>query len=87
MFVGEHSLSEAKKIIIFTQSTCPPCHALKDYLDQKGIAYEIRDVGSDPAAVQELVNKYGSRTTPTLVVDGEVIVGFDPERLDQLLGQ
>jgi hypothetical protein len=37
--------------------------------------------------VQELVNTYKSRTTPTMVVDGEVIVGFDPERLDQLLGQ
>jgi glutaredoxin-like YruB-family protein len=80
-------LSPAKRIIIFTQSTCPPCHALKDYLDQKGVQYEVRDVGSDQSAVQELVNTYKSRTTPTLVVDGEVIVGFDPERLDQLLGQ
>jgi glutaredoxin-like YruB-family protein len=80
-------LDAAKKIIVFTQATCPPCHALKDYLTQKGIQYEERDVGRDPAAVQELVNTYKSRTTPTLVVDGEVIVGFDPERLDQLLGQ
>jgi glutaredoxin-like YruB-family protein len=80
-------LSTAKKIIIFTQSTCPPCHALKEYLDHKGVQYEVRDVGRDPLAVQELVNTYKSRTTPTMVVDGEVIVGFDPERLDQLLGQ
>jgi glutaredoxin len=80
-------LNAAKKIIIFTQAACPPCHALIAYLDEKRIVYENRDVGRDPEAVNLLVNTYGSRTTPTLVVDGEVIVGFDPERLDQLLGQ
>ena len=79
-------MTTAKKVIIFTQSTCPPCHALKHYLNEKGVVYEDHDVGSDPAAVQELVNTYKSRTTPTLVIDGEIIVGFDPERLDQLLG-
>jgi glutaredoxin len=36
--------------------------------------------------VQELVYKYGSRSTPTIVIGDEVMVGFDPERLDQLLG-
>jgi glutaredoxin len=36
--------------------------------------------------VQDLVYKYGSRSTPTLVIGEEIMVGFDPERLDQLLG-
>jgi glutaredoxin-like YruB-family protein len=75
-----------KKVIIFTQPGCPPCHTLKAYLTEKGIAYEDRDVSRDPAAVQELVHKYGSRSTPTIVVGDDVIVGFDPKRLDQLLG-
>ena len=39
----------------------------------------------DPQAVEELVNKYQSRATPTLVVGDEVMIGFDPERLDELL--
>jgi glutaredoxin len=36
-------------------------------------------------AVRDLVYKYGSRTTPTMVIDEQVITGFDPERLDQIL--
>ncbi len=36
-------------------------------------------------AVRDLVYKYGSRSTPTTVIDDEVIVGFDPDRLDQLI--
>jgi glutaredoxin len=35
-------------------------------------------------AVRDLVYKYGSRSTPTTVIDDEVIMGFDPERLDQI---
>ena len=44
-----------------------------------------RDITGDPQAVEELVNKYRSRATPTLVVGDEVMIGFDPERLDELL--
>jgi hypothetical protein len=32
------------------------------------------------------VSKYQSRSTPTIVVDEEIMIGFDPERLDKMLG-
>ncbi len=34
----------------------------------------------------QLVRTYNSRTTPTLVIGEEVMVGFDPQRLDEVLG-
>jgi len=37
--------------------------------------------------VRELVGKYQSRSTPTIVVDGDVMIGFDPERLEKMLAQ
>jgi glutaredoxin len=42
-------------------------------------------VSSDAQAVQELIFKYQSRSTPTLVIDGQVVIGFDPEELDRLI--
>ena len=33
----------------------------------------------------ELVSKYNSRSTPTIVVDDQVMIGFDPARLDKML--
>ncbi|MBZ5599265.1 MAG: glutaredoxin family protein [Acidobacteriia bacterium] len=50
------------------------------------MAYQDRDVSSDQDAVQDLVYKYGSRSTPTVVIGDEVMIGFDGERLNQLLG-
>jgi protein-disulfide isomerase len=32
-----------------------------------------------------LVETYNSRATPTIVIGDEVIIGFDPDRIDQLL--
>jgi glutaredoxin len=58
---------------------------VQTYLSERGIDYEDRDVSRDAAAVQDLVYKYGSRSTPTLVIGDEVMIGFDPQRLDQLL--
>jgi hypothetical protein len=45
----------------------------------------VRDVASDYSAVRELVEKYQSRSTPTIVVGDEVMIGFDPQRLEQIL--
>ena len=36
-------------------------------------------------AVNDLVHKYQSRSTPTLVIGEEVMIGFDPDRLDELM--
>lgn len=47
----------------------------------------MKDVSSDQQAVFELVRTYQSRSTPTIVVGEEVMVGFDPERLDKMLAE
>jgi glutaredoxin len=55
------------------------------YLSGRGVEFEIRDVSADEQAVRELVYTYRSRATPTLVIDGEVLIGFDPQRIDEVL--
>ncbi len=47
----------------------------------------MKDVSSDQQAVFELVRTYKSRSTPTIVVGEQVMVGFDPERLDAMLAE
>jgi glutaredoxin 3 len=47
--------------------------------------YEERSVENEEGIVRELKEKYNSRSTPTVVIDDEVVIGFDPERIDELL--
>lgn len=75
------------KVVIFTQPDCPPCQVMKLFLEEKGVAFEERDISLDPSAVRELTEQYNSHSTPTLVIGEEVMIGFDPERLDEILGE
>jgi len=42
-------------------------------------------VSADPSAVRELVGTYKSRSTPTIVVDDKVMIGFNPAQLEEWL--
>ena len=76
-----------RKIIVFTQSDSLPCEAVKLFLRDRGAKYEERSVEGDEGVVRELKEKYNSGSTPTLVIGDEVLIGFDPERIDELLEQ
>ncbi len=78
---------KARKIIVFTQPDSLACEAVKLFLKDRRARFEERCVTYDEDAVRELAEKYNSQFTPTVVIGDEVLIGFDPERLDQLLGQ
>ena len=73
------------KIIVFTPPDSLPCEAVKLFLKDRGAKFQERDVVRDDTAVRDLKEKYNSRSTPTLVIGEQVLIGFDPERIDQLL--
>ena len=60
------------------------CNQAKEYLSQKGIEFQERDIAEDLGALADL-KKLGYMTTPVIVIDGSVIVGFDAEKIDQAL--
>lgn len=75
----------AKRIELYTQPGCPPCKQAAEFLTDQGVDFVTYDVREDDAAMNRLVNDLKSRSTPTIVIDGEVLFGFDPERLQALL--
>jgi glutaredoxin len=76
------------RILLFTQPGCLSCELMRVFLQAKEIAFEERDITADAEARGVMLGHH-SNTTPTLVVftadREEVITGFDPDRLDQLL--
>jgi glutaredoxin len=74
-----------KRVVLYSQPGCPPCFAAKHFFNSREIPFEYKDVTADPKALQELIS-LNSQSTPTIVVDNEVMIGFDMDRLEQLLG-
>ena len=75
------------KVTVYSTQNCPYCRMAKAFLEKHGVPYESIDVGSDFEAAQKMVDLSGQRGVPVIVVDDEVIVGFDSERLNDLFGE
>ncbi len=73
-----------KKIVVFTSNTCGYCHMVKDYLNEKGLSFEEKNVSTDPAARKELMSQ-GFMGVPVIYIGDEIVQGFDKNKLDALL--
>lgn len=77
------------QFVLFTQPGCISCELMRIYLEAREIAYEERDITADPEARRTMTEELDSDQTPTVLILSddapEIIVGFDPKRLDQLL--
>ncbi len=60
------------------------CAKVKEFLSQDKIEFTDRNIAADEAALNEL-EKLGYMTTPVTVIDGQVVVGFDRNKLQKLL--
>jgi glutaredoxin 3 len=72
-------------IVLFTQPGCFSCELMRIYLEAREIAFEERDISKDLEARRTMTETCGSNETPTMLIDEEVIIGFDPSLLDQIL--
>jgi len=57
---------------------------VKEYLSQKQVSFEDRDITTHPTAISEL-QRLGFMTTPVTVIGEKLIVGFDVPKLDEAL--
>lgn len=62
-------------IKVYTTPTCVYCHALMDWLEQKGIEYQEIDASNDPDIT----------AVPVTDIDGQRIVGFDRTAIKRAL--
>lgn len=58
---------------------------VKKYLDSKNIQYEDVDVSKDREAAKEMIEKSGQRGVPVIDIDGNIVIGFDKDKIDNLM--
>jgi len=70
---------------VYSTPACPYCFTLKEFLKEKGIDFEDIDVSKNEAILQEMVQKSGQMGVPVIEIDGQIVVGFDREKILKLL--
>ncbi len=62
---------------IYTSATCPYCVAAKQLLKDLGASFKEIALDTDPELRQGLMDEYAWRTVPLVLINGELIGGFD----------
>jgi glutaredoxin 3 len=76
----------SKNVLVYSTPTCPYCVRAKQFLTENNIQFTNYDVSSDKVKADEMVEKSSQMGVPVIDIDGEIIVGFDKERIKQALG-
>jgi glutaredoxin-like YruB-family protein len=79
------AISAGHDVVIYTTAWCGWCTKTRAWLDQNGVDYENRDIEANAAWAAEMHELTGSGGVPVIVIDGEVIKGFNQSKMEQLL--
>lgn len=78
------------KVLMYTISTCPVCRKTKEFFRARGIPFDFIDYDLASESEQnkiaaEMMKGTGNIGFPFVRIDDVVVIGFSPERFEQLL--
>jgi glutaredoxin-like YruB-family protein len=75
-----------KRVVVYSTPTCTWCNTLKSYLRQNKVRFQDIDISRDERAAKEMVSRSGQQGVPQTDISGQMIVGFDKKKINELLG-
>lgn len=72
-------------MIVYTKTGCPWCIGLTDFLKEKGIDFEERNVTESEVFFTEMQAKSGQTKAPVVDIDGKIIADTDKEEIEREL--
>ncbi len=74
------------EIKVYSTPACPYCEKVKDFLKNHEIEFDEINVAEDREKAVEMVEKTGQMSVPVTEKQGKFVIGFDEEKLKELLG-
>lgn len=75
-----------KKITVYSTPMCPFCIRAKQFLKDSNVQFEDIDVSENQDKAQDMIKRSGQMGVPVIDIGGEIIVGFDKEKIKEVLG-
>lgn len=70
-------------VTVYTKNSCPFCDRTKEFLDELGVEYDVRNIEEDDSNFDEVI-KLGYQQVPVVVTDDGSWSGHQPTLLMQL---
>jgi glutaredoxin len=86
------AVPSSPSVVIYGAEWCGPCHQVQAYLRSKGVPFVDKDIDKDPVAASEMRRKLAkvgrpAGSIPVIDIRGRILVGFNPQEVDQALGR
>lgn len=75
-----------KDVVIYSTPSCHFCHLAKEFFRANNVTYTEHDVASDVEKRKEMMTKSGQMGVPVIIIDDEIVIGFDKPKITKLLG-
>ena len=72
-------------ITVYSTPTCPYCKLVKEFLQEKNLAFTDVDVSADSDAAKDMVKLSGQMGVPVININGQIIVGWNKQALEDLI--
>jgi len=76
---------DTKQVTIYSTPSCHFCKAAKEFFGANNIQYTEYNVAGDLEKRKEMIEKSGQMGVPVITVGSDLVVGFDEDRLKELL--
>lgn len=73
-------------VSIYTTPSCQYCKMAKELFKEHNIAYNEYNVAIDAEKRNEMIERSGQMGVPVIQIDDNLIVGFNKEKISELLG-
>jgi len=74
-----------RQVEVYTNPECPNCSAVKEQLLSHGIPFIEKDITSARSVRQEMVDRTGSMSVPTMIIGEKIIIGYDQPLIEAAL--
>ena len=78
-------ITSKAKVTVYSTPTCPYCKLAKDFLKEKKIEFKDINVAEDHQAAKTMFEKSGQMGVPVIDINGEIVIGYDKEKIRKLL--
>jgi len=76
-----------KDVTIYSTPVCHYCQAAKEYFKEHNVEFTEHDVASDTDKRQEMIEMTGQMGVPVIRIGDDVVIGFDEQKVAELLAE
>ncbi|WP_433745713.1 glutaredoxin family protein [Falsibacillus pallidus] len=74
-------------VTVYTTNRCPYCVMIKNFLKDQNVNFKEVNVEENPELMKQLIQKTGQMGVPQTEINGQWVLGFDPNKIMAILNQ